>query len=349
MERTDIKSMTLTELQEALAAMGQPRFRAGQVYRWLQQRGVSSFDEMTDLPAGFRAVLREKYYISVAIIEKRQISDYDNTRKYLMRLSDGERVECVLMDYHHGLSVCISTQVGCKMGCTFCATGKSGFSRDLLASEMLSEVQTAERDAGRRISNIVLMGMGEPLDNYENVRRFLSLVTSPEGMNIGMRHISLSTCGLVDEIYRLADEKLQLTLSVSLHAPNDMLRSKMMPVNRKWDVETLLKACRYYSDTTKRRISFEYAMIDGVNDSDACARELAGRLRGILSHVNLIPVNSVDGAGYRKSGRIQAFQAALQKYGVTATVRRTLGEDIDAACGQLRRRAETEADRIANL
>ncbi|MBC8533008.1 23S rRNA (adenine(2503)-C(2))-methyltransferase RlmN [Yeguia hominis] len=345
----DIKSMTLEALQEEFSALGQPRFRAGQVYRWLQQRGVSSFEEMTDLPGNLRAILREKYYISVATIEKRQISDYDNTRKYLLRLLDGEFVECVLMEYHHGLSVCISTQIGCKMGCTFCATGKSGFSRNLTASEILSEVQTVERDSGQRISNIVLMGMGEPLDNYENVMRFLSLVSSADGMNIGMRHISLSTCGLVDQIYRLADEKLQLTLSVSLHAPNDAIRSKMMPVNRKWNVETLLKACRYYADTTKRRISFEYAMIDGVNDSGACARELAGRLRGILSHVNLIPVNTVDGAAYRKSGRIQAFQAALQKYGVTATVRRTLGEDIDAACGQLRRRAETEADLSADL
>lgn len=346
LEREDLKSMTLVELNESVRKLGQPPFRAGQIYRWLH-RGVSSFDEMTDLPADLRAHLREKYYISVAIIEKRQISDYDNTRKYLLRLPDGAYVECVLMDYRHGLSVCISTQVGCRMGCSFCATGKSGFARNLRASEMLSEVQAVERDAGRRISNIVLMGMGEPLDNYDNVMRFLRLVSSPEGMNVGMRHISLSTCGLVDAIYRLADEKLQLTLSVSLHAPNDAIRSTMMPINRKWNVEALLKACRYYTETTKRRISFEYAMIDGVNDTDACARELAGRLKGILCHVNLIPVNHVDGAQYRKSGRVPAFQAQLQKRGVTATVRRTLGEDIDAACGQLRRKME--ADQSANL
>ncbi len=332
--------MRLDELQAAFLERGLPKYRAAQVYRWLHQRGVTSFDEMTDLSKDLRAALPETFEIRSTEIALRRVSKLDGTVKYLFSLIDGETVESVLMQYHHGYSICISTQVGCKMGCTFCATGKSGFSRNLTPSEMLSEIQTAQRDAGVRISNVVLMGMGEPLDNYQNVLRFLELVSSENGLNIGMRHISLSTCGLVNRIYDLADKKLQLTLSVSLHAPNDEIRSRTMPVNRKWNVEELLKACRYYSDVTGRRISFEYAMISGVNDSDACAAELASRLRGIISHVNLIPVNDVTGTGYRKSGedRLRKFSAILEKRGITATVRRTLGSDIEASCGQLRRR-----------
>ena len=332
--------MRLDELQATFLERGLPKYRAAQVYRWLHQRGVTSFDEMTDLSKDLRAALPETFEIRGTEIALRRVSKLDGTVKYLFSLIDGETVESVLMQYHHGYSICISTQVGCKMGCTFCATGKSGFSRNLTPSEMLSEIQTAQRDAGVRISNVVLMGMGEPLDNYQNVLRFLELVSSENGLNIGMRHISLSTCGLVDKIYDLADRKLQLTLSVSLHAPNDEIRSRTMPVNRKWNVEELLKACRYYSDVTGRRISFEYAMISGVNDSDACAAELASRLRGIISHVNLIPVNDVTGTGYRKSGedRLRKFSAILEKRGITATVRRTLGSDIEASCGQLRRR-----------
>ena len=338
MSLTDLKSLSLNEIGEAFRKEGLPAYRAKQVYGWLH-RGVSSFEEMSDLPKDLRANLAEKYYISVAIIEKKFVSDYDGTIKYLFRLHDGEFVESVLMKYHHGYSICISTQVGCRMGCTFCATGRSGFSRNLAPSEMLSQVQAAQLDNGVRISNIVLMGMGEPLDNYENVLKFLSLVSSEEGLNIGMRHISLSTCGIVDQIYRLAEEKLQLTLSVSLHAPNDEIRGRTMPVNRKWNIEELLKACRFYARRTNRRISFEYAMIDGVNDSDACAQELARKLSGMLCHVNLIPVNSVEGAGYRKSGqqRLQRFCQILERKGITATVRRTLGSDINASCGQLRR------------
>ena len=340
MGKIDIKSMRLDELQAAFLERGLPKYRAAQVYRWLHQRGVTSFDEMTDLSKDLRAALPETFEIRSTEIALRRVSKLDGTVKYLFSLIDGETVESVLMQYHHGYSICISTQVGCKMGCTFCATGKSGFSRNLTPSEMLSEIQTAQRDAGVRISNVVLMGMGEPLDNYQNVLRFLELVSSENGLNIGMRHISLSTCGLVNRIYVLADKKLQLTLSVSLHAPNDEIRSRTMPVNRKWNVEELLKACRYYSDVTGRRISFEYAMISGVNDSDACAAELASRLRGIISHVNLIPVNDVTGTGYRKSGedRLRKFSAILEKRGITATVRRTLGSDIEASCGQLRRR-----------
>lgn len=343
LKKEDIKSLTLREFEAAFTSFGQPAFRALQVYRWLQ-RGVSSFEEMTDLSKSFRAELAERFCIPQVFLIRKQISALDGTVKYLFRLLDGEYVESVLMKYHHGYSVCISSQVGCKMGCTFCATGKSGFSRDLKASEILSQVQAVQADAQSRISNIVLMGMGEPLDNYENVLRFLELVSSSEGMNIGMRHISLSTCGVVDKIYALADKKLQLTLSVSLHAPNDVIREKTMPINRRWGIKELLDACRYYAKTTGRRISFEYAMISGVNDSDACAAELAQRLYGILSHVNLIPVNNVSGNGYIKSSpeRCKKFIRILEAKGITATVRRTLGSDIDASCGQLRRRVQEE-------
>ena len=336
----DIKSMTEEELKQALAQLGEPAYRAAQVYQWLH-RGVKTFDEMTNISKKTRELLVKNYYISSAAIEKKLISDYDDTRKYLFSFADGETVESVLMHYHHGYTSCISTQVGCKMGCTFCATGQGGFARNLAPSEMLAQLQTEEEDAGIRISNIVLMGMGEPLDNYENVVRFLELVSSEHGMNIGMRHISLSTCGLVPRIYDLAELGLQLTLSVSLHAPNDQIRSRTMPINRKYHIDELLKACRYYISKTGRRISFEYAMIDGVNDSDANAAELASRLRGMLCHVNLIPVNTVGGTGYKKSrqNRIRSFIAVLEKAGITATVRRTLGSDINASCGQLRRSA----------
>ena len=338
MEKADIKSMTLAELQAEPLLAGQPKFRVKQVFAWLH-RGVDSFDEMTDLPKDLRAVLDGHFEIARAEAVRKQVSK-DGTVKYLFRLNDGELVESVLMDYHHGYSICISTQVGCKMNCSFCATGKSGFSRDLRPSEMLSQIQSAQRDQNIRISNIVLMGMGEPLDNYENVLRFLELVSHPEGINVGMRHISLSTCGLVDKIYDLAERKLQMTLSVSLHAPNDEIRSRTMPVNQRWNIQQLLAACRHYSKKTGRRISFEYAMIQGVNDSDQCARELAGRLRGMPAHVNLIPVNDVTGAGYEKSSiaRQKRFISILEQGGCTATVRRTLGSDIEASCGQLRRK-----------
>ena len=334
----DIKSMYEEELKEEFAKMGEPAYRAGQVYKWLHE-GVKSFDEMTNISKKLRERLMENYYISNAAIEKKLISAYDDTKKYLFSFGDGEMVESVLMKYHHGYTSCISTQVGCKMGCTFCATGKSGFSRNLTASEMLAQLQAEQQDNHIRISNIVLMGMGEPLDNFENVIRFLKLVSSENGMNIGMRHISLSTCGIVPKIYELADMKLQLTLSVSLHAPNDQIRSRTMPVNRKYNIDELLKACQYYVRQTNRRISFEYAMIDGVNDSVANAEELAKRLKGILSHVNLIPVNAVKGTGYEKSKKesIKRFIAVLEGAGITATVRRTLGSDINASCGQLRR------------
>lgn len=347
MSLTDIKSMTLAELKAQFSAAGQPPFHALQVYRWLS-RGVNSFEEMSDLQKSLREKLAAENYIACAEIERKYCSKLDDTVKYLFKMHDGQLVESVLMHYEHGRTICISSQVGCKMNCAFCATGKSGYSRNLTASEMLSQVQAAQADAGVRISNIVLMGMGEPLDNYNNVLRFLELVSSEEGMNIGMRHISLSTCGIVDKIYDLAEKKYQLTLSISLHAPNDEIRSRLMPVNQRWNVEELLKACRYYLAQTGRRISFEYALIGGVNDSRECARELAHHLKGMLCHVNLIPVNSVEGSPFQKSTpeRTQQFVRTLNAEGITATIRRTLGADIDASCGQLRRRYEEEAANV---
>lgn len=336
MQKLDIKSSTLEELTAQFLDAGLPKYRAGQVFRWLH-RGVRDFSQMSDLSKELREQLAARYEIAWAETELKRVSR-DGTVKYLFRLNDGEYVESVLMHYHHGNSICISTQIGCKMNCSFCATGKAGFTRNLKASEILSQIQAASLDSGSRVSNVVLMGMGEPLDNYENVLRFLSLVSCPEGMNIGMRHISLSTCGIVDKIYDLADRKLQLTLSVSLHAPNDEIRNRTMPVNRRWNVGELLKACKYYSDVTGRRISFEYAMIRDINDMDWCARELGAGLKGILAHVNLIPVNDVTGTGYQKSGidRQKRFVSILESCGITATVRRTLGSDIEASCGQLK-------------
>ncbi len=338
--KTDIKSLLPEELAQAFEQLSLPRYRAKQVFRWLS-RGAAHFEEMSDLPKDLRALLSEQFEIRSAEVEVKRVSR-DGTIKYLFRLLDGEMVESVLMEYRHGISICISTQVGCKMGCDFCATGRSGFSRNLTASEILSQIQAAQLDSGKTVSNVVLMGMGEPLDNYENVLRFLDLVSHPDGMNIGMRHISLSTCGLVDKIYDLSEKKLQLTLSVSLHAPNDEIRDRTMPVNRRWNIESLIRACRHYAQVTGRRISFEYALIRGVNDSDDCARELASRLKGMLAHVNLIPVNAVEGTSYHKSevARQHRFVEILSSRGIACTVRRTLGSDIEASCGQLRRRHE---------
>ena len=338
---TDIKSMTRDELSAAFAAMGQPRFRAGQVFAWLH-RGVTSFDEMTNLPKALRQQLSEKFALTVPAVARKQVSAKDGTVKYLWRLGDGHCVESVLMRYHHGNTVCISSEVGCAMGCAFCASTKGGLVRRLRPSEMLDQVLFTQLDSGAPISNIVLMGIGEPLDNFDNVRRFLTLVNDPEGMNIGMRHISLSTCGLVPGIDRLAEENLQLTLSVSLHAPDDELRSSLMPVNRRYDIDALLAACKRYFEKTGRRISFEYAMIDGRNDTPEMAQLLIQRLRGLPAHVNLIPLNRIEESPLQPSARqaVTAFQKALEDAGITATVRRTLGSDIDASCGQLRKKYE---------
>lgn len=340
---TDIKSMTLSELENFITENGYPKFRAKQIQSWLS-KSVTNFDEMKNIPTALKDFLKTSSYISVANIEKKLVSRYDKTVKYLFSFNDGECVESVVMSYKHGYSICISTQVGCKMGCTFCATGKSGFSRSLAPSEMLAQIESAQKDLEIRISNIVLMGMGEPLDNFDNVVRFLQLVSSDDGLNIGMRHITLSTCGIVPKIYELAKLHLGITLSVSLHAPNDEIRQKTMPIARKYSMEELLQACRDYFKTTGRRVSFEYSMISGVNDSDENARELAQKLAGMSCHVNLIPVNTVEGTGYIKSNikRQQSFIEILAEKNITATVRRTLGSDINASCGQLKRKHQDE-------
>ncbi|MCI5833037.1 MAG: 23S rRNA (adenine(2503)-C(2))-methyltransferase RlmN [Clostridiales bacterium] len=340
---TDIKSMTQEELGSFLKSLGQPAFRAKQVFTWLH-RGVTSFDEMTNLPKTLREQLAQTCNITAPFVARRQESKLDGTIKYLWELADGSCIETVLMQYHHGNTVCISSQVGCRMGCAFCASTIAGKVRDLTASEMLDQVLFTQLDSGREISNIVLMGIGEPLDNRDNVRRFLELVNHPDGLHIGMRHISLSTCGIVPGIEWLAEQDLQLTLSVSLHAPDSETRSRIMPVNRAYDVEELYAACHRYFKKTGRRISFEYAMIDGVNDHDWQADLIAQKLRGMPGHVNLIPLNDVAESPFKPSRRVAAFQKRLESHGVTATVRRSLGGDIDASCGQLRRKVMQERE-----
>lgn len=336
--KRDIKSMTQAELSSAFSELGLPAFRAKQVWQWLQEKGVMSFDLMTNLSKDLREKLKSEFDIFGCEVEKKSVSALDSTVKYLFRLIDGEFIESVLMKYKYGYSLCVSTQVGCRMNCAFCATGVGGFVRNLTPSEILSQIHAAQNDMNIRVSHIVLMGMGEPMDNYDNVIRFLKLVNADDGLNIGMRNISLSTCGIIPGIKKLQQEDLQLTLSVSLHAPNDEIRSRLMPVNKKYSVDELLAACREYTNATSRRISYEYAMFGGVNDSDECARELANKLKGTLSHINLIPANDVTESGLKSSTpeRIKKFTEILEKSGRNVTVRRSLGGDIDASCGQLR-------------
>ena len=322
-----ISSLTLEELAAELKALGQPGFRAKQIFHWVHQKLVTEFSAMTDQPKTLLAKLEERFYIAAPQIERRQEAK-DGTVKYLLRMEDGNCIETVVMRYHYGNTVCVSTQVGCRMGCRFCASTQAGRVRNLEAGEI-----------GERISHIVLMGIGEPLDNFDEVMRFLENITSPEGVNIGMRNISLSTCGLVPKIDQLAEKKLQLTLSISLHAPTNQIRSSMMPVNDAYPVEQLIQTVRRYQETTGRRVSFEYSMVRGVNDSDACARQLANLIRGMGAHVNLIPINPVDGSPYSATdaANVHRFQQKLESLGVNATVRRRLGSEISAACGQLRR------------
>ena len=341
---TDIKSMTQQELSLFFKELGEPAFRAKQAFTWLH-RGAVSFEDMTNLSKPLREKLAAQCFITAPVVARKQESRLDGTIKYLWELSDGNCIETVLMQYHHGNTVCISSQVGCRMGCAFCASTIAGKVRDLRPSEMLDQVMFTQLDSGRTVSNIVLMGIGEPLDNMANVLRFLELVNHPDGMNIGMRHISLSTCGVVPGIDALAEQQLQLTLSVSLHAPDSETRSRIMPVNRAYDVELLFDACHRYFEKTGRRISFEYAMIDGVNDNDWQADLIAKKLRGMPGHVNLIPLNDVVESPYKPSRRVAAFQKRLESHGITATVRRSLGGDIDASCGQLRRKAMEEKER----
>lgn len=339
--KIDILSLSFDELCEQITALGEKKFRASQIYEWLHVRQVDDFDKMTNLSIQFRGRLREVFCLKSLFIVKRLESAADNTLKYLYRLPDGNHVEAVVMEYNHGTTICISTQVGCKMGCNFCASTIAGFRRDLLPSEMLLEIYTAARDSGRKISGAVLMGIGEPLDNYDNVVCFLGLLSDEKGMNMSLRHVSLSTCGIVPRIRELASLGLGLTLSISLHATNNETRSSIMPINKRYDISELLDACKYYFAKTGRRISFEYALIDGVNDSRENALELKRLLGGFVCHINIIPVNKIKERSYTSNRKnAQKFRALLEEMGLNATVRRTLGADINAACGQLRREYE---------
>ena len=340
MEKIDISSLPLPQLTEwVTGTLGEPKFRAGQIYRWIHQKRVGSFAEMTNLSTALRKKLEERAFLTVLTTRRRLESKLDETVKLLLELPDQNCVEAVLMRYEHGLSLCISTQVGCRMGCKFCASTLGGLVRSLTPAEMLGEVYEAERQAGEPISSLVLMGIGEPLDNYRNVLDFLTILSSPEGRNLSLRHVSLSTCGLCDRIDELAELGLGLTLSISLHAPTNQIRSSMMPVNDAYPVEQLIQTVRRYQETTGRRVSFEYSMVRGVNDSDVCAKQLADLIRGMGAHVNLIPINPVDGSPYSATdaANVRRFQQKLESLGVNATVRRRLGSEISAACGQLRR------------
>ena len=343
MTKKDILSLTLSELEAEITALGEKKFRAGQLYGWLHEKRVTSFAECSNLPRSLLEALDVEYEIPRAEIKRKLESKLDGTIKYLYEFADGERCETVMMSYKHGNSLCISTQVGCKMGCSFCASTKAGFVRDLTPSEMLLQIYESERDSGRRVESLVLMGIGEPLDNFGNVLTFLRLLSSENGKNMSLRHVSLSTCGIVPRIRELADMRLGLTLSVSLHAPTDEKRSAIMPINKRYDTSELIEACRYYFAQTGRRISFEFALISGVNDDAVTAKELIKLLRPVSPcHVNLIPVNEIREREYRRSTQVKEFQKMLTDGGLNATVRRTLGADISAACGQLRR------DNIAN-
>jgi 23S rRNA (adenine2503-C2)-methyltransferase len=329
--------MELPEIQQMLEGIGQQKFRAKQIFQWLG-RGITDIDEMTDLSKQLRDQLKQISFIDSPRCIRKLVSKIDGTTKYLFELSDGNIIESVLMKYKYGLSVCISSQVGCKMGCKFCASTQAGFIRSLSAGEMLGQILYIGRDCGERIGNIVIMGIGEPFDNYENVIKFFRLIHHPDGLNMGYRHLTVSTCGLVPEIERFTNENMPVNLSISLHAPNDRQREAVMPIGRKYSIDKLIAACKIYTEVTKRRITFEYAMISGVNDSEEAANELASRLKGMLCHVNLIPTNPVSGTGLNQSNRraIDSFRAILERNGIETTVRRELGSDINAACGQLR-------------
>lgn len=338
MAKIDILSLSMEELEEKILQFGDKKYRAGQIFRWLHVNRAADFSQMTNISAQTRALLEENFYINSLKIQKRLVSSADNTVKYLYVLPDGNKVETVLMEYHHGNSICLSTQVGCKMGCRFCASTKAGFVRDLEPSEILLQIYESERDSGRMVDSVVLMGIGEPLDNFDNVIKFLRLISHENGRNMSLRHVSLSTCGLADRINDLAQLDLGLTLSVSLHAPTDEKRDEIMPVNRKYPISVLIKACDDYFRKTGRRISFEFALIQGVNDDKKTADELVSLLKPLgVCHVNLIPVNEIREGDYKKSSSVREFQQRLLNAGLNATVRRTLGADIEAACGQLRR------------
>lgn len=338
--KKDIKSLNNEELAEWVRENSLPAFRAKQIFSWLHKSGVSDFSEMSNVSKDLRNKLSEEFYISSCEIENKYVSAIDGTVKYLFRLSDGEFLETVIMKYKYGYTICVSSQVGCKMGCRFCASTLAGFKRNLTAGEIESQLHSAQKDLGIRISHIVLMGIGEPLDNFDNVLRFIENVNSEDGLNISVRNITLSTCGIVPRINDLMKHDLQLTLTISLHAPNDEIRSKIMPVNDRWKINEVIAACREYAEFTSRRVSFEYTLIKDVNDTPECAEELSKLLKGMLCHVNLIPVNNVEERkNIRSSDKsVNKFLHILQKNGINATIRRTLGSDINASCGQLRRK-----------
>lgn len=347
-DRLDVLDMTFDELSEAFSQMGLPPFRAKQVYSWLYS-GQLDFDEMTNLPKQMRSMLSEKYYAGGLTIANKLVSKIDGTRKYLFKLRDGNIIESVLMKYHYGYSACLSTQVGCRMGCTFCASAPLGIVRNLTVGEILGELLSIVHDIGDRVSHVVLMGIGEPFDNYDNVMAFLRRINQEDTLNISYRKMTVSTCGIVPRILDFANEGIPVNLSVSLHAPNDEVRKKIMPVARRWSFDELLDACRRYADITSRRVTYEYSLINGVNDLPEHAEILAGKLKGTLCHVNLIPVNKVEGTSYDKSSksRIEAFKQILEKARIAVTVRRELGSDIMAACGQLRRNTLIETGRCS--
>lgn len=337
-DKEDILDMTLEEIEKSFEGLGLEKYRAKQVFQWLH-KGVTSFEDMTNLSKQLRQTLAQHFYINMPVHCDKFVSKYDETTKYLLSLNDGNIIESVLMKYKHGNSACISSQVGCRMGCKFCASTGLGFVRNLTASEMLGQVLHIKKDSMQRVNNIVVMGIGEPLENYDNLIKFIRLVNHKDGLNIGLRHISVSTCGLVPEIIKLSKEGLPITLSISLHAPDDEIRSKLMPVNKIYNIDILLDTCKIYTEATKRRITFEYAMINGVNDSEDNAKDLAQKLKGMLCHVNIIPINEVHGTGFKKANRkdIKKFKNILEMNGIETTVRRELGSDIEAACGQLRK------------
>lgn len=340
-QKTDILSLYPEELEAEILAMGEKKFRAKQIFEWLHVKNVDSFEKMTNLSAQLRARLEEKFCIKSLFVCKTLESCTDNTVKYLYGLDDGNHIESVLMEYSYGNTICVSTQVGCKMGCRFCASTIAGYKRDLTAGEILGQIYTAQRESGRKISGVVLMGIGEPMDNYDNVVRFLKMLSCPQGFGMSLRHVSVSTCGIVPRIYELAELNLGITLSISLHAPDNAERSAIMPVNDRWDINELMAACRHYFAKTGRRISFEYALIDGHNDTREDAKKLAALLSDFVCHVNIIPVNKIKERSFTSDRKAaHRFQQYLNELGINATVRRTLGADIEAACGQLRREYE---------
>lgn len=342
--KKDIKSLTLKELQDEMGLIGEAKFRAGQIYRWLHVKYADDFSDMTDLSENLRVKLKENYDIVGVRQVKKLVSKEDNTTKYLFEIENNYIIESVFMRYSYGNTMCVSTQAGCRMGCAFCASTIGGVEKSLSPSEMLSQIYEAEKDMGEKVSHVVLMGSGEPLDNYDNVMKFIRILNSKEGKNMSQRHITLSTCGLINKMYDLADEDLQITLAVSLHAPNDAIRNEIMPVSKANPMDKLLEACRFYAEKTKRRVTFEYSLIKGVNDSAQNAKELASKLKGMLCHVNLIPVNDVKERNFVRSSNetVKMFEEILTSRGIEATVRRKLGSDIDAACGQLRKRYKDE-------